>query len=82
MYLRRAERGRGLIGVEDCVRIEVDSLEKYLQNSTKELLMAVNRNDAFGVKRCGKGKEEVQKEHKPLTKRSHYTGSLEKGPMI
>ena len=33
MYLRRAEGGRGLIGVEDCVRIEIDSLEKYLQNS-------------------------------------------------
>ena len=52
MYLRRAKGGRGLIGVEDCVRIEIDSLEKYLQNSKEELLTAVNRNDAFGVNKC------------------------------
>ena len=32
MYLSRAEGGRDVIGVEDCVRIEIDSLEKYLQN--------------------------------------------------
>ena len=59
MYLRRAEGGRGLIGVEDCVRIEIDSLEKSLQNSTEELLMAMNRKHAFGVNRCGRGKEEA-----------------------
>ena len=35
MYLRRTAGGRGLIGVEDCVRIEIDSLEKYLQNSER-----------------------------------------------
>ena len=57
MYLSRAEGGGGSIGVEDCVRIEIDSLEKYLQNSTEELLTAVNKNDAFGINRCGNGIE-------------------------
>ena len=47
IYLKRVEGGRGLIGVEDCVRIEIDSLEKYLRTSREELLIAVNRKDAF-----------------------------------
>ena len=65
--------------MEDCVRIEVDSLEKYLQNSTEELLMAVNRNDEFGVNRCGKGKEEVQKEHETAYKEKPLHGQFRKG---
>ena len=79
MYLRRAEGGRGLIGVVDCVRIEIDSLEKYLQNSTEELLMAVNRNDTSVVSRCGKGKEEVQKEHETVYKEKTLHGQFRKG---
>ena len=78
MYLRRAEGGRCLIGVEGCVRIEIDSLEKDLQNSTEELLMAVNRNDAFGVNKCGKGKEEVQKEHETAYKEKTLHGQFRK----
>lgn len=31
LYLRKAEGGRGLVGVEDYLRIEVTSLGKYLQ---------------------------------------------------
>ena len=65
--------------MEDCVRIEVDSLEKYLQNSTEELLMAMNRNDAFGVNSCRKGKEEVQKEHETAYKERPLYGQFRKG---
>ena len=32
-YLQRCERGRGLLGLEDCVQVEVHSLEKYLSTS-------------------------------------------------
>ena len=79
MYLRRGEGGRGLIGVEDCVRIEIDSLEKYLQNSKEELLTAVNRNDAFGVNKYGKGKDKVQKEHETAYKEKTLHGQFRKG---
>ena len=79
MYLKRAEGGRGLIGVEDCVRIEIDSLEKYIRNSREELLIAVNREDAFVASRCGKGKEEVQKEHKTVYKGKVLHGQFRKG---
>ena len=33
LYLRRGERGRGFIGLEIWVQIEVNSLGKYLQIS-------------------------------------------------
>ena len=82
IYLKRAEGGRGLIGVEDCVRIEPNSLEKYLQNSTEELLAAVNRNDAVGANRCEKAKMKYKRKAKLYTKGRHYMGSLEKGPII
>ena len=59
---------------EDCVRIEIDSLEKYLQNSKEELITAVNRNDAFGVNKCGKGKDKVQKEHETAYKEKTLHG--------
>ena len=29
LYLQRWEEGRGLQGLEDCVQVEVHSLEKY-----------------------------------------------------
>ena len=90
-----------LIGVEDWVRIEIDGLEKHLQNSKEELLKAVNRNFFYsfytfhhriyiptemmhlGLRiECGKGKDEVQKEHETAYKEKTLHGSLEKGPMI
>ena len=33
LYLKRCDGGRGLIGVEDCVQAEVNSLDKYLSAS-------------------------------------------------
>ena len=79
MYLKRAEGGRGLIGVEDCLRREIDSLEKYIRNSREELLIAVNRKDAFVATRCGKSKEEVQKEHETAFKGKVLHGQFRKG---
>ena len=36
LYMKKADGGRGLTVVEDCVRMEVDSLEKYLSTSNAE----------------------------------------------
>ncbi|XP_063599561.1 uncharacterized protein LOC134775881 [Penaeus indicus] len=39
--VKRSKRGRGLIGVEDCIAIEVQSLSKYLEKSTETMLKSV-----------------------------------------
>ncbi|XP_063592467.1 uncharacterized protein LOC134769657 [Penaeus indicus] len=41
LYVKRSKGGRGLIGVEDCIAIEVQSLSKYLEKSTETMLKAV-----------------------------------------
>ena len=35
LYLRRADGGRGLISVEDCVRMEGESLLRYIEQDTE-----------------------------------------------
>ena len=36
LYLQRCEGGRGLIGLGDCVLVEVHILEKYLSTSKEK----------------------------------------------
>ena len=38
LYFQKFEGGRGLIGLEDCVQVEVHSLEKYLSTSKEKIL--------------------------------------------
>ncbi|XP_069979445.1 uncharacterized protein [Penaeus vannamei] len=38
LYLKRYDGGRGLLGVEDCVQAEVNSLDKYLRASEENML--------------------------------------------
>ena len=40
-YVKRSRGGRGLIGAEDCIAIEVQSLGKYLENAKEPMLKAV-----------------------------------------
>ena len=40
LYLPRKEEGRGLIGIEECVRRESKSLHGYLRESTEWMLQA------------------------------------------
>ena len=40
LYLSRKEGGRGLIGIEECVRRESKSLHGYLRESTEWMLQA------------------------------------------
>ncbi|XP_037772722.1 uncharacterized protein LOC119568340 [Penaeus monodon] len=37
-YLKRCDGGRGLIGAEECVQAEVNSLDKYLSASEEKML--------------------------------------------
>ena len=62
-YLQRCEGGRSLLGLEDCVQVEVYSLEKYLSIS-KEKILKVNRSRIIENNKYGRSKEDVHKEHR------------------
>ena len=42
LYSQKCEGGRGLIGLEDCVQVEVHSLEKYLRTSKEKILKEIS----------------------------------------
>ena len=63
LYLQRCEGGRGLLGLEDCVQVEVYSLEKYLSTLREKLLKEVSCSRIIENKKCRWSKEEVHKEH-------------------
>ena len=44
LYYKRADGGRGLSSVEDCVEIEVSSLYSYVERSKEPFLKAVKEN--------------------------------------
>ena len=47
LYLRRADGGRGLIGIEDCVQMEQESLLRYIEQSKEKLILAVGKEEVF-----------------------------------
>ena len=59
LYFERAKGGRGLISVQDCISIEVESLRKYVQQSNERLLKVVNSEEMLEK---GKTKNDVRKE--------------------
>ena len=69
LYIKRAEGGRGMISVEDCVEIETNSLHQYVVESKEKLLKAVKDEGILGE---GMSKEDVaekrrnQYKEKPL----------------
>ena len=63
LYLQRCERGRGLLGLEDCVQVEVRSLEKYLTTSKEKILKEVSRSTVTENNKYERSKEEIRKEH-------------------
>ena len=63
LYLQRCEGGRGLLGLEDCVQVEVHSLEKYLSTSKEKILKEVSRSRIIENNKCERSKEEVDKKH-------------------
>ena len=52
LYLQRYEGGRGLLGLEDCVKVEVHSLEKYVSTSKEKILKEVRRNRIIENNNC------------------------------
>ena len=71
LYLKRSEGGRGMIGVEDCVTIETNSLMSYIkQHANEKALKAVAREQVLKVRREGMEKNGVRN-----TKRSLCTDS-------
>ena len=62
LYLQRCEGGRGLIELEDCVQVEVYSLEKYLTTSKNKILKEVSGSRIIENNKYGRGKEEIYKE--------------------
>ena len=63
LYLPREQGGRGLIGIDDCVRLEESGLATYVQASTEPLLLAV-MNEGLPMK----GKTENSKQLKERKK--------------
>ena len=47
VYMKRKEGGRGLIGVERCVREEENSLGFYVANSREDLIRGVTAAEAI-----------------------------------
>ena len=56
LYMKRADGGRGLSSVQDCVDIETNSLHQYIQGSTEKLIIAVREQDILNE---GREKEAV-----------------------
>ena len=59
LYVKRSKGNRGLISVEDCVNIEVNSLRKHVAESDEYLLVAVKNEKLLGE---GKEKATIQLE--------------------
>ena len=65
LYLKRSEGGRGMIGVEDCVTIETNSLMSYIkQHANEKALKAVAREQVLKVRREGMDKKSLREERR------------------
>ena len=62
-YLQRCEGGRGLLALEDCVQVEVHSLEKYLSTLKEKILKEVSHSRIIESNKYGRSKGKIHKEH-------------------
>ena len=76
LYLQRCEGRRGLLGLEDCVQVEVHSLEKYLSTSKEKILKEVSRSRIIENNKYGRSKEEIHKEHREKSERKPLHGQF------
>ena len=63
LYLQRCEGGRGLLGLEDCVQVEVHSLEKYLSTSKEKILKEVSRRRIIENNKYGRSTEKIHMQY-------------------
>ena len=75
LYLKKCEGGRGLIRLEDCVQVEVHSLEKYLSTS-KEILKDV-APESLKTTSMEEVKKKYIKRIEKSMKENFFTDSLE-----
>ena len=75
-YLQRCERGRGLLGLEDYVQVEVHSLEKYLSTLKEKTLKEVSRSRIIENNKYGKSKKEIHRKHREKYERKPLQGQF------
>ena len=68
LYILRAEGGRGLLSVKDCVDLERSNLFYYAKNNNDRLLKAANEELQLITKTDGKSKEERNNEREAAWK--------------
>ena len=76
--MKRCDGGRGLIGVEDCVQTEVNSLAKYLSASGGKMLKDVSLSSTLENKKHGNSKEDIQKKHQEEYESKALHGQFQK----
>ena len=75
LYCKRADGGRGLISIEDCVEIEVNSLYSYVPRSKEPFLKAVKEENMLG---SGMPKEAIRVKRMESYKEKVLHGQYEK----
>ena len=70
--MKRRDGGRGLIGVEDCVQAEANSLDKHLSASGEK------KQKKHGNKKHGKSKKKYQEEHESKALHGQFQKATEK----
>ena len=78
LYLHRCEGGRRLIGLEDCVQVEVHCLENSLSTSKEKMLKDVSRSRIIKNNKYGRSKEEIHKDHQEKYKVKSLHGQFRK----
>ena len=75
LYMKRAEGGRGMISVEDCVDMETNSLYHYVEYGNERLLMAVKDEKILGE---GAAKKETYDKRKRQYNEKALHGQFER----
>ena len=63
LYMKREVGGRGLISVEDCIRMERKSMLDYIDQNNEELILEVKEENVLKAGKGEKTKGEIQEEH-------------------
>ena len=73
LYFKRSQGGRGLISLEDCVNVEVNSLRKYVESSDEKLLVLVGKENMLEE---GEEKKEIQRLRRDKYSRKCFHGKF------
>ena len=76
LYLSRAQRGRGLLSVKDCVELERSNLFDYAANNNKRLLKAPTKELQLRTNIDGKNKEQQKNERQAAWKEKALHGQF------